>query len=309
MPKHLLVLFLVSLFLTAGCGSDESDDNTPPPAASPVPGLVLTESDTDVAGTFTRLNQALQSNAQVEVVASVNHTANAQSVDLTLRPTRLVLAGNARLGGQIMQVNPAAGIDLPQQLLVYERADGTTLAAYNDPSYLAARHGIEGIDGVLEQTRTALRQLVETGTTGTVSEPGAVETSLGEGLLVVESNADVDSTFGRLREAVEANENLSIIAEIAHDDMAATVGIDLRPTKVLVFGNPALGTPLMQSAQTMGIDLPQKMLVYIDGTGTVRVVYNDPAYLAARHRATDVDEQIDAIRAALDGLAATASGQ
>ncbi len=306
MPKHLLVLFLASLFLTVGCGSD--DDNTPPPAAPAVPGLMLAESDTDVAGTFARLNQALQGNPQVEVVESVNHTANALSVGLTMRPTRLVLVGNPQLGTPIIQANQVAGIDLPQRLLVFERADGTTLAAYNDPSYLAARHGVGNV-ATLGRIGTALRQFTETGTGGTVSTPGEGATDRDEGLVSVQSDTTANVTYARLRAAIEANPALSIITEVDHEANAAGIGIDLRPTKVIIFGNPALGTPLMQSAQTIGIDLPQKMLVYTGPAGGHFVVYNDPAYLAERHGATGVDEQITAIRSALDGLAATATGQ
>lgn len=297
----LLVFFLV------GAGCDSGDGPSDPPVPAEVPGLVLAQSDTDVVGTLVRFNQQLQANQQFSVVANVNHSGNAQSVGLTLRPTRLLLAINPQLNTPILQANQVASIDLPQRLLVFEQADGTVLAAYDDPSYIAARHGVGSVT-TLGPIRAALRQFTEAGTGSTVSEPGAGTVSRDQGLVSVQSNADVLTTYGRLRAAVEANADLSIVAEINHDENAANIGVDLRPTRVLIFGNPALGTPLMQSAQTIGIDLPQKMLVYTNATGATFVVYNDPAFLAARHGATGVDEQIGAIRTALQGLAATAAG-
>ena len=115
--------------------------------------------------------------------------------------------------------------------------------------------------------------------------------------------------FPRLEEAVGSQEPLSVIASVDHAANAQSVGLDLRPTKLLVFGNPMLGTQLMQDVQTTGIDLPQKFLVYEDVDGKVFVVYNDPYYIAARHGIEGQDEVLQKISGALDDLAATATAQ
>src|SRR4029450_12973509 len=70
---------------------------------------------------------------------------------------------------------------------------------------------------------------------------------------------------------------------IDHAAGAAAVGMPLRPTELLIFGNPPAGTPLMQAEQTIGIDLPLKALVWEDASGGVWIAYNDPAWLAVRH--------------------------
>jgi uncharacterized protein (DUF302 family) len=76
---------------------------------------------------------------------------------------------------------------------------------------------------------------------------------------------------------------ISILARIDHAAAAAKVGMHLRPTEVLIFGNPRAGTPLMQATQTIGIDLPLKALVWQDNEGKTWLAYNDPAWLAKRH--------------------------
>ncbi len=129
------------------------------------------------------------------------------------------------------------------------------------------------------------------------------------GLVVVESSRSVSATFDAIDEALQAAPPISVVARIDHAQSAQSAGLSLRPTRVLLFGNPALGTPIMQANQVAGIDLPQKMLVYEDAGGATFVVYNGPTALAARHRARDVSEETGMIRAALDGLAATAAGQ
>jgi uncharacterized protein (DUF302 family) len=107
----------------------------------------------------------------------------------------------------------------------------------------------------------------------------------------------------RLAAAVTSR-GISIMARIDHAAAAAAVGMELRSTEVLVFGNPRAGTPLMQAAQTVGIDLPLKALVWQDEGGKTWLAYNDPQWLAKRH---GVDAGLDrTLHAMADVLAAVA---
>ena len=138
--------------------------------------------------------------------------------------------------------------------------------------------------------------------------PTARADTTGAGLVVRDSPHSVDSTMARLERAVEGAEPLSIMSRVDHAANAETVGRSLRPTRLLVFGNPELGTPLMETSPTTGIDLPQKMLVWRDSTGQVRLAYNDPQYLAARHGITGRADELQTIGGALDKLARRATG-
>ena len=106
-----------------------------------------------------------------------------------------------------------------------------------------------------------------------------------DGLVTVASNAGVKQTIDRL-EAVLKTGGATIFARVDHAAGAVAVNMPLRPTELLIFGNPKGGTPLMQAQQTMGIDLPLKALAWEDATGKVWLSYNDPAWLAARHGVT-----------------------
>jgi len=95
---------------------------------------------------------------------------------------------------------------------------------------------------------------------------------------------DVATTMDRLAAAVEGA-GATIFARIDHAAAAATVGQDLAPNQVLIFGNPKLGTPMMQSAPSMGLDLPLKVQVYRAADGTVQVIYRGMDGLATEHGA------------------------
>ena len=103
-----------------------------------------------------------------------------------------------------------------------------------------------------------------------------------EGLISVKSPVDAKTTMDRV-EAQTKQRGLAIFARIDHAAGAAKIGKTLRPTEVLIFGNPQGGTPFMECAQTVGIDLPLKALVWEDAAGQVWLGYNDPAFLAERH--------------------------
>ena len=129
-----------------------------------------------------------------------------------------------------------------------------------------------------------------------------------DGLITVRSSYGPEETMNRLETEVKAK-GLTVFARIDHARGAAQVGLPLPPTVLLIFGNAKGGTPLMQSVQTIGIDLPLKALVWQDVSGATWLSYNDPAWLAKRNRAShDVDGTVNALTGALRSLAKAATG-
>jgi len=129
-----------------------------------------------------------------------------------------------------------------------------------------------------------------------------------EGLITLRSNYDPKDTMDRLEAAVKAK-GLTVFAHVDHAAGAAAVGLPLRPTDLLVFGNARGGTPLMQSAQTIAIDLPLKILVWQDATGATWLSYNDPSWLAKRHGLNaDVEATVSALTTAVHAVAKAAAG-
>jgi uncharacterized protein (DUF302 family) len=128
-----------------------------------------------------------------------------------------------------------------------------------------------------------------------------------DGLVTIRSRHGPGETTSRFLAEVEAK-GLTVFARVDHAAGAAAVGLSLRPTELLVFGNAKGGTPLMQAVQTMGIDLPLKALVWQDASGDTWLSYNDPSWLAKRHGlAHEAEAAVSALAAALEALARAAT--
>jgi len=131
----------------------------------------------------------------------------------------------------------------------------------------------------------------------TVGAAGAAE-----GLVSVKSPHGVKETLDRFETAARAR-GLNIFLRVDHAAGAKKIGKELRATELLVFGNPQGGTPLMECAQSAGIDLPLKALAWQDAAGQVWLGYNDPKFLASRHGAGDCSPVVANLAKALAGLA------
>jgi len=330
-----------------------------------VDGLVTVQVANTVDETVSQLQSTIQDRGLI-LLPTVDHAANAQSVNQELRPTQLIIFGNPNLGTQLMQSQQSVGIDLPQKILVWEDETGQVNVSYNDPQYLQSRHNLAGVDDVLTTIANAVGGLTSTVAAETesaipgesapttlpvtgadtnsmpwwligggvlvvgaawllrrrgwstllvlvatplllamLSQPG-VTAQESNGLVSVDGSYSVQETVNRLQTAMEER-GLTVMTTINHAANAESVGMELRPTQLIIFGNPNLGTQLMQSSQTVAIDLPQKFLVWEDAEGQVHMTYNDPQYLAQRHGITDRDDVLTTISNALSGLAEAAS--
>jgi uncharacterized protein (DUF302 family) len=123
------------------------------------------------------------------------------------------------------------------------------------------------------------------------------------GIIDVPSNYSVDETVARLKAALEAK-GVKLFALVDHSGEAEKAGLEMLPTKLLIFGNPKAGTPVMLAAPSSAIDLPLKVLVWEDAENKVWMSYNSAAYLRDRH---EVPAELMGVLAAVEGLTAGAA--
>lgn len=126
------------------------------------------------------------------------------------------------------------------------------------------------------------------------------------GMISKKSHHSVKVTLDRLEAALK-KKGIGVALRWSHDAKGKSVGIPLRPTELLMFGNPKLGTHMFTSNQTAGIDLPLKALAWEDEKGQVWLTYNDPAYVANRHNIKDRAEVLKKMTGALDKLSTAAT--
>jgi len=127
-----------------------------------------------------------------------------------------------------------------------------------------------------------------------------------DGLINVQSDFSVEETTDRL-ENILNEKGMTIFNQINHSDAAQKVGVDLRTTQLIIFGNPKVGSPLMQCQQSVAIDLPQKAIIWEDDMSKVWISYNDPRYLGERHNIIGCDEVITKVEKALSGITKAAA--
>jgi uncharacterized protein (DUF302 family) len=129
-----------------------------------------------------------------------------------------------------------------------------------------------------------------------------------DGMITLQSRHGPQETMARLEAEVKAK-GMAVFAHVDHAAGAEAVGLPLRPTDLLIFGAAKGGTPLMQSIQTIGIDLPLKALVWEDASGTTWLSYNDPDWVAKRHGlGVEAEPPLKAMGAVLRAIAAAATG-
>jgi uncharacterized protein (DUF302 family) len=134
-----------------------------------------------------------------------------------------------------------------------------------------------------------------------------VATAAAQGLVSVKSNYGVTTTANRLEKALQ-EKGITVFARINHADGARSIGQTLKPTILVIFGSPAMGTPLMERSRTMGIDLPLKALIWEDQAGQVWFSYNDPDHLFRRHGLTEMNAAMQKMQQALAAFATAATG-
>ena len=130
----------------------------------------------------------------------------------------------------------------------------------------------------------------------------AAPTMAAEGMINIKSDHDVKTTADRLVRELQAK-RVTVFERIDHAKGADSVGIVMRPTVLVIFGNPKAGTPLMMCQQSVAIDLPQKALIWKDSQGQTWLGYNDPYYLALRHRIEGCEEPLERLSKSLRNFA------
>jgi uncharacterized protein (DUF302 family) len=127
-----------------------------------------------------------------------------------------------------------------------------------------------------------------------------------ESIVSIKSQHTVQATADRFENIIKSK-GLTVFARVNHSDNAANVKLDLAPTEVIIFGNPKVGTPLMQCSKTVAIDLPQKALFWQDAEGQSWMSYNNPEYLKERHNIEGCDQVVNKISKVLGKLSKAAA--
>lgn len=136
--------------------------------------------------------------------------------------------------------------------------------------------------------------------------PLSVSLFAADGVINVKSQHSVEQTANKL-EKVLLSKGMKIFQRVKHSEGAKSVGININPTELIIFGNPKAGSPLMKCAPSVAIDLPQKAVIWKDANQKVWISYNDPAYLKQRHNIQGCEKVLTKVSGILSKLTGTAA--
>ena len=220
--------------------------------------------------------------AELETIAVIDHSRLAEKEGVTMPPSVVTIYSDPEVDSALMKQNPRVGLDLPQKILVFE-ADGDVRVAFPRASFLAARHGVTD-----EAALSLYQKRVDLGLKGVAPDLIDPVTDKGVtrdyGITDLVSDFDYAATIKRLKKAVMNQEDTVWFGDIDLHSVAAKQRVDLPRSTLLLFGGPKPGGVAMAKFPKLGLDaFCQKLLVYEDSEGKVRVIFNDIVKMAKLH--------------------------
>lgn len=315
----------LDVFDTDGGGS--GSDNTADVDDTDIAGLDVATSDYGFTQTYSNLEQAIRGRSDYQNQA-VDLQARADDADQDIRPTRVILFADPNRMTPIIAADRRAGLDLPPAMLVYQTDDDKTAnnatednaisssndessnvgVAYNSRDYLAARYAVDDASDALDGLDDDEAHLVADASGNDVSRHGGVDDiNRHDGIVDRTSDDDFDTTLDALVDAIEDDDDLTLLARFDHRQAAHRVGSMLDdnddPSTLVVFDAGAEQARVIGAGQTAAVDLPVRILVSRDSDGTVHLDYNKPDYLDDRHDlrgASAVDDLDDTLSDLVD---------
>ncbi|MBZ9629214.1 DUF302 domain-containing protein [Salegentibacter sp. LM13S] len=290
--KFIPILFFFGSF--SGLAQEKQKDH-----------LMITESRYGFESTVSRLEAVLKQNDALSLFTKIKHSKNAEEANLKLDETTVLIFGDPKQGSLLIQKDQLAGLDLPLKMLVYKNEEGIEVT-YSSINYLKSRYDFKRVK-ILSDIKKGLQNIASKASGGKVKKSGKFKLDKHQGIISEISEFDFKTTYDRLINTIEENPNLQVFSEIDHFKNAEKVGLGLRPTRLIIFGNPNIGTPIMQENTKIALEFPVKFLVWRDEAGIVKISYNDPAFLAQRFNMNKSIPQLETMRNALDNLSKNAA--
>ena len=247
----------------------------------PAPGGYYINSAVPADVSAKRLLSIIENNQKVSLVAHFEHHKMAQQKGLALESTHAIYFGNPQLGTPLLQKDQLIGLDLPQKIITFDSGNRSFLYRLST-TYLSDRYDVSFNDlSTMTKTLDGLSQNIAGNDQRQMESPSVDEH---EGIIVKRSDLSFDDAVNAVQEQIRSAQQLDILAELDHQKNAASVDMELRPTHVIMFGNPQVGIPLMQENRSIAVELPLKILIFEDENGQVKLAHKDMQFLLDRYQ-------------------------
>ena len=232
---------------------------------------------------FGQLEANVAGNETLETIAAIDHSRLGAEAGSVMPPARVLIFSDPGLEAALVQINPLVAMDLPLRVLAYESAPGDEgRVIYNSFDNIKSRYGLADRPELADRYEGRMAAVLE-GIPG--DRVGAFQDDVmaADGIITLESPFDVPTTLERITAAIDAQDDTVWFGRVDFQARAQAQGVAIAPAYLLLFGGPGPGGKAMADAPTLGLDgFCQKLLVWQDSSGKVKVSFNDLLALAER---------------------------
>ena len=216
-----------------------------------------------------------KNNSDSQLVLTIDHSRLAANEEVYMPPAVVSFFSNPELNSKLIRTNPLIGLDLPFKVLCYSEPDTTAVSvAFTSAEFIAARHGLPL--NVLDNYKDQITSILSNFPSNTISQTDVNSVKINFGINFIESDFDFEQTIANLKKNIMSQEDTKWFGEINYQKEASTLGINILPSTLLLFGGPAPGGKAMNDSPKLGLDaFCQKVLVYQTVEGQVIVAFND----------------------------------
>ena len=232
---------------------------------------------------FAILDDNVAASESLEKIVEIDHSRLGAEAGSVMPPAKVLIFSNPELEAKLLAINPLIAIDLPLRALAFESmSDGSSRVAFNSFEFLHARYGLGDLielEALFDDTMAAVLRGVGPENLAPFANDGMQP----DGITTLDSPFDFETTIERLTAAIDAQDDTVWFGTVDFQSRAQQQGIEIGPSRLLLFGGPAPGAKAMAVAPTLGLDaFCQKLLVWQDETGAVKASFNDLLALAER---------------------------
>ncbi len=236
---------------------------------------------------FEKLVANVHLHPEFEVIADIDHARLAQAAGIPMPPSHVLIFSDAELDAAILQLNPVAALDLPVRILAFEnQSSGRAAVIANSYDFLARRHGLPEDGPIRARYEAAIAKAIAGIPADSISRlaSGSMQNP---GVVMLDSPYDFATTEKNILMAIDAQPDTVHFAKIDFAARSRARGVELEPALLILFGAPGPGGRAMAHAPSLGLDaFCQKLLIWQDADGVVRVSFNDLVALAERQPAS-----------------------
>lgn len=289
--RFILSALILALFVS--CSSDDRTKHYPN-----TPGLAYAESESDFRTTYNALRGNIQQ-ADYQIYKEIDFKEYAESHRNRSREVKMILFSNPSLEALLIKDMPEIGIEFPSRMLTFEDRNKYVLIAYNNTEYLSRMYGLNNM-GVVQSMESSLSQITSN-VAGNITLKN--ETAFtGINTITISSSHSFNQVFNYLRNAIVDSPKMNLVAEVDHQFNALSVGVNIRPNRVLLFTTGELEANMVDRHQLSTIDLPLRILVWEDENNRIKVSYTNLNTIKNRHQMDSNIGRLDEVKKMLAEL-------